>query len=330
MKKPILIPNESDNSIQRIEYAYYDTCVLFDDEQFKLKLDSSQAAAYWWIKRIKEVVRFIAARKDEKEYDGYQSFLDAVGNFSELDYRKLYLRLVEMYRKRIAELPSDEYEWWCYNGTNQACHDEVNEVINGLLKDLHPDGKVVMPDVDLNTYSKQTILHVHKDKVDVEYVADGYSEKVQSSYSGEWEYLYVLSGDMIRVCFSNLIKKVIITLSEWGKLEELTLNRICQGFCVGYINEFDSDVDRKALAKEFMNAFWIFIANGFDIKLKDNFKGTYAGSTSDVGFKLLEYYPNPTDNNGLDSYKEIAERIATVICAKKIDRKRMCKAIENR
>lgn len=328
MKKTILVPNEDDDSIERIEYKYYDTSAQFDDERSSLKLDPSETAAYWWIRRIKKVTRFMASKINDPEYSEYRDYLQAVGKFAEVSYRELYLRLVEMYRKRILSL-DDDYTGCITQGTNKECHELINEVINKLLKDMYPDGKIIMPDVSLSTYYQDASkLNAYKEKVRVKSLPSDRSEEVHNCYSKNWEYIYVLSGDRTRLYFSNLIKKVIITLAEWKKLDSFSLNRICLGFCVGYIEEYDSAASIEELAEEFMNAVNSLMSDGFDAHLVDNPINRNNGSSSES--KILDYRPNPVDNNGLDSYKEIAERIIATICTRRIDLKRMIKKLDNR
>ncbi len=328
MKKAIIIQNKTDGSIKNIEYKYYDICEGLDKNQFDLELSSSEASAYWWIRRLKKLMRFLVDRQNNFKYNEYRDVLAIIGRFTEIEYRELYLKLTEMYNRRLSLLSSNEN---IEIGTKKGEHACINEVIEDLLIKKHFDENIVFPDVDLTTgFDDNVVISTLKNNALV-CTSDIEPKHIQCSFTGDFEYDYVLSGDNTRLQFSNLIKAVMITLAKWEKLDTLSLNRICNGFYMGYVDHYGCDVDRDALVREFKNAFWTLVAGGFAVNFTDNTSFSLKiTDNNEFGDKSLVYHANPIDENGLDGYYDLAAKIAGVICLRKIDRQRLSKMLRER
>ena len=310
MRESILIPNEKDGSIKKIEYKYH------DDE---LKLSPSEIAAYWWVERLKNLMRFMANRQKDSRYVMYLCYLAIVTHFTERDWREVYLCLVKIFEDKSN---SDNRETF-YQGTAPLKHDYINAVLFEVATRNYPGIPFAMLDIGLTTgWQNDADVCVLPDSVIV--VGEKY-EKIQNRFFANYKYSYTITGDETRLQFKNLIKEVMIILNDWGKLSGITLRRLCEDFCMGYTIECGYEGDVKSLEEEFMAAF-DFI--DFDITNKnDQYSESRDYQGLDRGHELIDYHKNPLDSVGLESYYEQAKKIADVICARKIDRKRLSRKL---
>lgn len=328
MEKTKLVIDEMTRNIKNIVY-----CGFGDDNEQSKMLNPAETAAYWWIERLRKLIRFMVAKKDDPDYadqhDIYEECVKALGDFDEKLYRELFHRLIEKYRSKLNQLELDNERF--ISQTREWRHDEVNEVINGLLRDKNPSVNIEFPDINLTTSRKSNrIIYLSKNGVR-EYSPETDEIKL-IQYGFNNAYNYVLSGDTTRLYFKNLIKAVIILLNEWGKLSEIHLNRLCRDFCMGYIAECGYEGDISLLKREFMAAYeTITSRKELDIALKPSAIHTASIAYDEEGvpicYDILDYRECPLDSKGLEHYQEDAKKIAEIICARKVDRKNLSKKL---
>lgn len=263
-------------------------------EQRKIELDSYEQTAYWWIrmlrKKINELYIYkirIGVLKREEEED----FLSIFENFSEKDWRNLYIKLSEYIAKDVDDyvprknIIADRFE----QDTMKEGHQRLNEELSDIV------GKKV-PDIRLSINSEKDYIISTDTYYSYEWYKSCGVKTLERIYN--CSYNYVLTGDEEELDFYNLLLATCICVSE--KRPDFNSIYILKDiFCNEYdlYNNFEKNINN--LFEEFNKVFMAFQGR-IDI--------------SKFWEEKYRYYDiKDIDKNGLDSYMDQANKIASII-----------------
>lgn len=154
-------------------------------ENEKVELSSIQATAYWWINQIRNKVKEIGLEKlsDKSEVKFAQTFY----NFTEVEWRKLYLELVEYIAKDVENYIPQGYTFDIdafSQDTDKGGHDRIDCEISKIIKQSVPDIRIA------SRSSKDSVIYTNMFGVSIWYKSCGIS-KLPTKY----EPSYLLTGD---------------------------------------------------------------------------------------------------------------------------------------
>lgn len=210
----------------------------------KIELSPMQITSYWWINMIRFKLRELeiegTSNKDEKK------FLELFYNFSEKDWRNIYLKLTDLINEDINNYeltrdilnPDAFSQDTCING-----HDRLNEELSLIL-----DKNV--PDIRLSSNSsKDSVIYT-----DILGVVEWYKSCGTIRVSNQYDSTYILNGDESELHFYNLMLATIFHLdkmdSSFKKFYELR-----KKFCKKYMEDYDIDLSYEEIVEEFNRLF---------------------------------------------------------------------------
>ena len=262
----------------------------------KLELTPAQNTAFWWTNRIKYIARCIAknyAREHAYPLSPNQKkFLKVFYNFSEIDWRNLYLNLtkyidqdINSYVKKGLLFSIDMFS----QETSEGKHNRLNQELGEILQiPKFPDLRLAA------SGSKDEVIYSGREGVCIWYKNCGVKD-----LSRYVEPTYVLTGDEQEVdVYNQLITTIIALKKRDNKFNSIDL--LSKGFCMAYLKFNDPQANSYVeVLKRFNKAY--DKAEEWDI---------VAGKRSQTKFicTALNF-----DITGLDGYRELAEQYADLI-----------------
>ena len=201
------------------------------------KLNPIEATAYWWVNNIKNKIKelYNSQNKDEKE----REFLELFYQFNDLQWRELYLELVDgLSEKIITTLAFDNSLEYYQQETTAFGHDDINEVLNKVVNKDIPDINLALQGIGDSIICTNTC---GADRV--------FAEGGISSLDTDFDSNYILSGDMQEFEIKSIIMmllRAIINNNSFEKLKRL--------FMAVYFNLYP-DCDRLIIEEEFARIF---------------------------------------------------------------------------
>lgn len=174
----------------------------------KIELSSIEATAYWWTNIIKDKVRELIKinTKNEKEI----SFVKLFYNYTEADWRNLYLELIKFVTLNVNNYIPTCYEYGidAFNqSTDKAEHDQLNIELSKILD------KPFIPDIRLaSNSSKDSTIYTNIFGASVWHKSGGLT-KLPTKYKPT----YILTGNEEELYLRNLLLATIIVLNELDK-----------------------------------------------------------------------------------------------------------------
>lgn len=260
-------------------------------EREKIELSSLEVTSYWWINVIKAKVRelVIQGPYDKNE----EKFLNIFYNFTEKDWRNLYLELINYIMEDINNfvprgdvIGIDTFE----QDTDVNGHDRINEELSKIL-----NGKV--PDIRLaSNSSKDSVIYTNMFGASVWYKSCGVIN-LPTIYDAN----YILTGDEKELHFYNSLLATISVLKELDRSFN-SVSILRNQFCKEYkkVNKL------KNYIKELKDLFDYSFNKASD---NDIIYGRFWDETYSAYFKEIDY-------NGLDEFRTIAEYYANSILEK--------------
>ena len=257
----------------------------------EIELSSIEATAYWWINIIKSKVRelVISGTTDKQEI----KFVEKFYNYTERDWRNLYLELVNFITEDVNNYVSignimgiDAFN----QDTDKKGHDRINAELSKIMNCSIPDIRLA------SSSSKDSVIYTNMFGASVWYKSCGVRD-----LATKYNPTYILTGDEQGLNFYNLIISTIAVLKEKDRsFNSVSLLR--NGFCKEYkkINKLQEEL--KDIKDRFNQVFGSASDKG--IILGSYWKETYFSS-----FRDLDYI-------GLEQYMEMAEHYASVILQK--------------
>ena len=161
----------------------------------KVKLNPSEASAYYWINLVQEKSDDLEFEKEKLGYNE-QVFYDLFKNYKDEDWRKVYLFLVKNIEKGVSELNPPKRGF--VQRTNKGKHNEVN-------KALEMAADVSVPDISLSQEYQQEIATLTTPTTATEMIKDISSRNLETEYGPT----YIIDGDKEKLDF---YKTLIATL----------------------------------------------------------------------------------------------------------------------
>ena len=252
----------------------------------KIKLNPIEQTALWWTYAIKfkakEINRTIC-NTDEKRI-----FAKIFSKYSAIDWRNLYLKLVERITEEASVYTYKDEDDCFKQDTAPGGHD----IINSILKEVT---KKDIPDISLT-------LEIYKDFVTTTY--EYYTEVLYKScgikYLPEYyrkEFNYILTGNQQELDFYYLIVALIVKLHKLNK-DFSSMEELKSKFCEEYM-KLNDITDYIYMHNIFEKA--ISLANDNKIII-----GSAWGS-----FFFTQY--TKEDINGIKEYMPTANHYASII-----------------
>lgn len=252
-----------------------------------VELSSAENTAYWWTRvirgKVREIVISGAHNKSESE------FANIFINFSEKNYRKLYLELSNLINEDISNFVSDSNT--C--GPDLFSQDTKEGQHNRLIEEISQIVKKKVPDICLSgNGSKDSVIYTSMSSASVWYKSCGLS-KLPTKYEAN----YILTGDEKELKFYNTLLSTILILKEQDSSFDST-QQLKQNFCVEYAK--NNDLDKlEPVINMFDKLF--NIASDRNIIFGRSFQKTYSSTFRE------------TDYAGLEEYMDIANHYANTI-----------------
>lgn len=257
----------------------------------EIELSSVETTAYWWIKIIKNKVRklVIWGTSDKNEIEFVKRFY----NFTEIDWRNLYLELVNYITEDVNNyvplgniIDTDAFN----QDTDKKGHNRINEELSKIMHCSIPDIRLA------SSSAKDSVIYTNLFGASVWYKSCGVAD-----LSNKYPPTYILTGDEKELNFYNLVISTIAVIKERDKSFN-SVSILRNSFCKEYkkVNKLEDDL--KEIADRFNQAF--HQASEKDIILGNFWKETYY-----VHFRDIDYI-------GLEEYMSTAEQYATVILEK--------------
>lgn len=128
----------------------------------RIELNPVEATSYWWIIEIKKKLQellIITSGKEEAE------FLSIFYNFTDIEWRKLYLDLIEYIGKKVENILLKEEYGYYYQDTKENFHKDINEVLCHFVNKSIPDISLTLLGVEessicTNKYGADRIYNV--------------------------------------------------------------------------------------------------------------------------------------------------------------------------
>ena len=257
----------------------------------EIELSSVQATAYWWINVIRDKVRelVICGTSDKKEI----KFVEKFYNFTEIDWRNLYLELVNYITEDVNNyvplgniIDTDAFN----QDTDKKGHNRINEELSKIMHCSIPDIRLA------SSSAKDSVIYTNLFGASVWYKSCGVTD-----LSTKYTPTYILTGDEKELDFYNLVISTIAIIEQRDRsFNSVPLLR--NSFCKEYkkVNKLEDDLEE--IVDRFNQAF--DKASDKDIILGRFWKETYFAHFRDI------------DYVGLEQYMGTAEHYATVILEK--------------
>lgn len=208
-----------------------------------IKLNPYQQAAYWIVSRLRYKVKeiFVEGFSYPSTDDVLSIFLNIFGDFDDVEWRYLYLKLSKAIEEEVNNLTS-EMKWFIQD-ESLNCHNRLNEIISEIV-DLE------VPDMCLSpNNSQKTYFFVSKDKASYWVKSQQYPNNLNLEYSRR--YNYVLTGNKEELKFYNTIKATIFHLLEDDC--KYSLDRVLDLFCEEYMKHYKiDDREEEKIKEEFL------------------------------------------------------------------------------
>jgi len=257
----------------------------------KIELSSIEATAYWWINVIRSKVRelVISGTINKQEI----KFVEKFYNYSEKDWRNLYLELVNYITEDVNNyvpieniIGTDTFN----QDTAKKGHDRINTELSKIMHCSVPDIRLA------SSSAKDSVIYTNMFGASVWYKSCGVT-----TLSTKYVPTYVLTGDEQELDFYNLVVSTIAVLKEKdSSFNSVPLLR--NGFCKEYKKTNKIQEDLKQLLERFNHAFERASDKGIIL-------GCYWKDTYFSHFRDIDYV-------GLEQYMEMAEHYASVILQK--------------
>ena len=254
----------------------------------EIELSSIQATAYWGVNLIRSKVKEILIEKSSDEDE--TNFAQIFCNFTEADWRKIYLQLVYYIGEDVNNyIPKgDIYGIDAFNqDTEKGGHNRINEELSKIIQ-------ISIPDISLaSSSSKDSVIYTNMFGACVWYKSCGVSD-----LSIKYEPSYVLTGDEIELDFYNQVLSTIAVLQQKDHSFDST-PILRDRFCEEYKRLYPSDETMDEVKIRFNKAF--DKASDRDIVWGRSFKQSYFAY-----FRDFDYV-------GLENYMILAEHYARII-----------------
>lgn len=260
----------------------------------KVELSSIEAAAYWWVKIIKERVRELLIRGVQNKQE--EKFVEVFYNYTEVEWRNLYLELITYITEDVNNYIVKETLF----GVDAFGQDTAKKGHNRLNSELSAITKCHIPDIRLaGDGYKDSVLYVNIFGSSVWYKSCGITD-----LPSDYEPSYIITGDKKTLDFYNLFISTIALLDE--KAPEFK----------------DIPIIRKRFSKEYKKL------NNCEESIKEieeMFNQAF-DKASDKGLILGRYWRNiyftffkDIDFIGLEEFMELAEHYVDVILQRNRD-----------
>ena len=114
----------------------------------QIELNPVEATSYWWINTIQKKLQEILVLKTIKE-EIY--FLNSFNNYTDIEWRKLYLELTKYIYDKVDKLSYEEEFEYYHQATSINHHNDINEVLSKVTKKKIPDITLNLTDVEIST-----------------------------------------------------------------------------------------------------------------------------------------------------------------------------------
>ncbi len=260
-----------------------------------IELNPYQQTAYWWINIIRAKVDELYIYKNRTgklKDDGEEKFLSIFGEYSEKDWRNIYISLQDCIKNDVYNyIPTgDMLHPDCFSqDTAKGRHTRLNEEISKILN-------IEVPNIRLaNIGKKDSVIYTDYTSSYEWYKSCGIAE-LPVEY--KCDYNYVLTGDLEELDFYNLVLATCLIIHDRGR-NFISMDILRGVFCEEYKKHINIPNDIDDIYKEFNNVFIAF-QERIDI--------------SRFWEKIFHYwYPKKTDKNGLDCYMKLANEFASTI-----------------
>ena len=254
----------------------------------EIELSSIQATAYWWINLIRSKVKEILI--EESSDKNNTKFAKIFCDFTEVDWRNLYLQLVDCITEDVNNYvpKGNVYGIDSFSqDTDKGGHNRINNAISKILQKSIPDIRLA------SNSSKDWVIYTNMFGASVLYKSCGVSD-----LSTKYEPSYVLTGDENELDFYNQVISTIAVLQQKNcNFHSLPLLR--SGFCDEYKRLYPSDETLDEIKDHFNKTF--DKASDRDIIFGRSYKESYFAN-----FRDFDYV-------GLENYMELAEHYARII-----------------
>ena len=256
----------------------------------KIKLSPVETTAYWWVNRIKNKVREIAIQGTRNKQEA--KFAKLFSSYTDVEWRKLYLILVSSIQEEIKKYPEGNlYDLQQFHQeTSVGNHSFINKALFKLAKRIIPDIRLA------SNGSKDSVIYTTQTGAGVWYLSCGTME-LPYSYNNS----YIITGDEKLLYVQNLLKAIIVILSERaGGFHSTKVLR--DGFCDEYQLFYAPNMEIEEIEKMFNFVFNELNAN--DLILGQSGQENFFSCIRDI------------DCAGLEPYMAEAEEFVKVILQK--------------
>lgn len=250
-------------------------------EKVIVKLTPIQASAYWCVNMMRSKVKEINSYRNAN--DNECEFLELFYSYTDVEWRNIYLGLVEHFTEIVNSMEDDEFVL----DTEAGGHNKLNSVLTSIINQS-------VPDISLAGYSsKDSVISMNNDGASVWYKSCG-----EMPLSLTWDAEYVLTGDKKELDFYNLL---VATIANLGALNPgfRSIPELRERFCREYkkVNVLNDKL--QDIAERFNSAY-----------RKANERGLVTGS---VYSKMFFSSICSMDIAGLEDYMDIGHHYADVI-----------------
>lgn len=201
----------------------------------QIELNPVEATSYWWINTIQKKLQEILVLKMVKEEI---CFLNSFNNYTDIEWRKLYLELTKYIYSKVDKLSYEEEFEYYHQATPINHHNDINEVLSKVTKKKIPDITLNLTDIESST------IYTNKYGADRVYSVSGIVP-LDMFYDSN----YVLTGNKVELEIKNLVIKLI----ESGILNE-SFESFKNKFCEIY-GSLHHDMDQILIEESFIRIF---------------------------------------------------------------------------
>lgn len=254
-------------------------------EEEQITLTSIERTAYWWIVTIKSKVRELSIFKCYSKEE--EKFVSIFKNYTEVEWRILYLKLVEKISKDLDQYISEGRLLEFNQDTEREGHNLLNKELSSIL------GKKI-PDISLSSdNAKDSVIYTTQANVQVWYKSSSLRPLSLNCTKN-----YILTGDERSLRFYYLLITTIAFIKQIDS-DFNSVNNLREYFCKEYIRQSDQEESMEEIIRLFNKSF--NKANDNEIIIGRCFGETYSA------------YIRTFDFLGLEDYFELAYHYANVI-----------------
>ena len=251
----------------------------------QIDLSSVERTAYWWIITIKAKVRELAIFGCNNQ--SQEKFLSIFKNYTEVEWRNLYLKLIEKITKDLEQNVFEGTILEFKQDTEKKGHNLLNKELSSIIG-------IRIPDISLSSRNtKDSVIYTTKTNVKIWYKS---SNLIPLSLS--CDKYYILTGDERSLRFYYLLITTIAFIKQIDYSFN-SINNLRQFFCKEYIHLSDQEEDPEEIFQLFNRSF--NKANDNEIIIGRCFGATYSANIRTFDFL------------GLEEYYELAYHFANVI-----------------